>query len=273
MRDGSLAERLGRTLFRSGCASTWVASLPEAIGALDRHFSLAVACTLHGRTPSLMDLETLLAYQAIGHPGLTLPPTPVWALTPLPAAYAEEIEALDLPVHLCPSELGSEGLVAQMLPLLRRRGSAVPSLWEAGAAPGAIDALLALEGAEEADLLSRYLASRGIRARAVSKPRDAVRVLRRQPVRVLVSEAFDGRRDGQSYWREVEERWQGMPVLFIGTDGERLGRLSPLALPRGTAGALCRPIPAGVLASTLRRLLRFREADAAVALPWVGSRA
>jgi len=268
MRDGALAARLRAELARARYASAWVASLPEAIAAFDLHFPCAVACTLQGRTPSLMDLETLLAYQSIGHPGLALPPAPVWALASRPEAYAREIEALDLPVRLLPADRGAQACVAEICRTLR------PSAWGPGSPPGGEeDVLLALRDAREARLLERYLASAGIGARAAATPRETLRRLRERPARVLVSEAFDERRDGQSYWREIEEGWAGLPVLFIAASAERLGRLSPLALPRGTAGALCRPIPAAGLTAALRRLLRIAEREAAGAPPWIGTSA
>ena len=79
MRDAMLAERLRVALAYLEYESTWAVALPEAIAVLDRSFPRAVVCTLRGQTPSLMDLETLFAYQVLGHRFITLPQVPIWA--------------------------------------------------------------------------------------------------------------------------------------------------------------------------------------------------
>ena len=79
MRDGRLAARLRTGLEAQGLASTWAASLPEAIASVDPCFPLAVAGTLEGLAPSLMDIETLLAYLSLGHQSVSLPSIPIWA--------------------------------------------------------------------------------------------------------------------------------------------------------------------------------------------------
>lgn len=265
MRDAALAERMRLTFVRHRYATTWAAALPEAIAALDRHFPDAVACTLRGRTPSLMDLETMLAYEVIGHPWVSLPQTPIWALTHEPGVYASQIEALQLPIRLAPAGLGLDAFVEEIVHSIRAGASI-----RRAAIDDSRSVLLALARADEGQHLARYLRAHGISARSAAGPRETLRALRAQPVSVLVSEAFDDLRDGGSYWREIEERWWRLPVLFVASSCEKLARLSPLAFPRGTAGALSRPIPAGNLAASLRRLLRVTPAPETAELPWAG---
>jgi hypothetical protein len=263
MRDAALAERLRLVFARHHYATTWAAALPEAIAAMDRHFPDAVACTLRGHTPSLMDLETILAYEVLGHPWVSMPQTPIWALTLDPGIYPSRIETLQLPIRLAPVGLGLEAFVEEIV-----RSISSSASFRRTALDDSRPVLLALERVDEGQHLVRYLRAHGISARSAAGPRETLRALRSQPVSVLVSEAFDGRRDGGSYWREVEERWGRLPVLFVASSRERLARLSPLAFPRGTAGALSRPIAAGNLTASLRRLLRVTAAPEATASPW-----
>jgi hypothetical protein len=252
MRDASLAGRLRVAFDRCNYVTTWAAALPEAIHALDHHFPSAVACTLHGRTPSLIDLETLLAYQVLGHAFVSLPQTPVWALTRRVTEYAPGIEALRLPIQLVPEETGAEAFADEIAHALRHHATRARA-----ASAGAPEVLLALGRADEGRYLARYLATCGITARTAAGPREALRRLRERPYQVLVSEEFNELRAGGSYWREIEERWRRTPVLLIVADRDRLAHLSPLALPSTTAGALCKPVAAGSLATSLRRLMRI----------------
>lgn len=252
MRDAALADRLCRAVAHHGLTTTWAAALPEAIGSLDRHFPRAVVCTLRGKTPSLIDLETLLAYQVLGHSFICLPQVPIWALTPDPERYAGKVADLGIPIHLVPDSAGSEDLLegmatAGLLEAPRRR--------PAGEAEGS-DLLLVLPHLEEGRYLSRYLERHGFAVTLATDPWEALGLLRRRSFRVLVSGDFAGRRDGGSYWHEIEARWGCLPVLLLAGDEAWQAQVAPQELPRGIAGMLPRPVPAAALEACLRRLLR-----------------
>lgn len=248
VRSPALASRTQALLADAGFATCWAASLPEAIAALDRCYPAAVVCTLNGCTPSLIDLETLFAYQALGHPGLIYPPTPAWALCAQPSDYAAQIEALDLPVSLVPASRGPQGVVDELV-------QAVALI----ATPLGTSRRIQIGFAryDEARRLARYLASRGYACRASGGPTETWHQLRQWPCDVLISDIFSSWRSGGSFWREVEENRSRLPVLLVGRDGAELSGLSPLALPRNLAGAFARPLPIATLEATLRRLLRL----------------
>ncbi|MCK4411958.1 MAG: hypothetical protein KAY32_00305 [Candidatus Eisenbacteria sp.] len=257
MRDAILADRVRSTFGEARYRTTWAAALPEAIAAVDREFPSAVACTLLGKTPSLMDLETLLAYRALGRHFASLPPLPIWALTEHAAELAREIDLLDLPVRLVPLASGAEELVRQVCAALRgerceqcerRTDHELDSR----------EVLLLLEKPEQARFLARYLAARGIRARVVRGPDEALGRLRRRGAGILVCGDFTLRQGaGSALWGWLERQGHRLPVLLVASDGEWLTHVSPLALPQGIVNVLAQPIQVGALEAALRRLLRL----------------
>ncbi len=256
MHDAALARRVRQMLKARGFATTWAAALPDAIAAVDRDFPVAVACTLQGRTPSFIDLETLHAYQALGHRVLALSPTPIWALAVNPAIHAPEIDALRMPVHLLPFDLGPEALIDEMMRSLCAGGPAAAA--RRGSGPEGLvrheipEALLVLENAAEAAYLARYLLTRGLPARAAQNAAEAQARLCDAPVGVLVLE--DG---ATTAWRALALQCHGRPILLVASDSARMARISPLAMPHAVAGTLSKPIRAQLLEACLRRLLRI----------------
>jgi DNA-binding response OmpR family regulator len=251
MRDSSLADRLRRGLERNGFATTWAAALPEAVAAIDREFPCAIACTLVGRTPSLMDLETAHAYLALGHRFVSLPPVPVWALTPHAARYASELEVLGLPVHLVPHETGAEGLLGEVLSGLRP-GGAAPAV-----APAPAPVLLLLGSAGEAAFLSRYLRARHMDPRVPSGPEEALAWLESSTFGALVAEDLGDDAERGAFWARAEALPSLPPILLVASGQAWLRSAAPAALPRGIACTLRKPIRAHILEACLRRLLRI----------------
>jgi hypothetical protein len=264
MRDASLADRLCRGLERFGFATSWAASLPEAIAAIDRDFPCAVACTLRGRTPSLMDLETVSAYLTLGHRFVSLPQVPIWALTPDPSRYAHETEVLGMPVRLMPFDAGLEGLVRDMLGALRPAAPAGSSLPARPACAEPLPVLLVLPNAGEASFLARYLRARHIGVRVAAGLEDAVGWLGRCPFGAIVAE--DGGDDprGRALWTAAEQATPAPPIVLIASGHGWLRRAAPEALPRGIACTLRKPIRAQILEACLRRLLRIPVAAGSV---------
>lgn len=253
MRDRERAERLAMAFERCGLGPIWAASLPEAVGDLDSHFPRAVACTLEKDSPSLMDLETLLAYLTIGHDSVSLPPVPIWALTSRIAHYAGRIRKLDLPIRLVPVESGIEGLAAEVVHHLRRLGRGQEAL------NGNPPLVLYLGPDPRVGFyLSRYLESRDIPTLTLEIPREALTVVKTRRLRVLVAD-LPGERDGVAFLREVAEQSPEMPVVVLGKAEGWLTRLSPRDLPRNLACMLLKPLKAETLEACLRRLLRIRE--------------
>lgn len=252
MRDHRMARRFRAAFAGRGAGTVWAASLPEAIAAVDRDFPAAVACTLSGHSPSLIDLETLVAYQVLGHRFVALSALPVWALTSDAPAHAREIASLDLPVRLVPAELGVAALVDSMAGFLaasrsvrRREGRGD-------------EVLLLSERADEGRYLARYLVARGVAARAAEDPADALALLRRGGCPIVVSEDFSLRcEEGSALWGWLSGVGEGVRVILISTEVEWLKRVSPLALPRNVVCILERPVRAQALEATLRRLLRI----------------
>lgn len=255
MRDSSLADRLRRGLERCGFATTWAASLPEAIAAIDRDFPCAVACTLRGRTPSLMDLETVSAYLTLGHRFVALPQVPIWAYTPDPSRYVHETEVLGLPVRLMPYDAGLEGLIQDMLGVLRPAAAEPVSVRPPCAEP--LPVLLVLPNAGEASFLARYLRTRHIGVRVAAGLEDAMGWLGRCPFGAVVAE--DGGEDPghRALWKAAEQATPAPPIVLIASGHGWLRRAAPDALPRGIACTLRKPIRAQLLEACLRRLLRI----------------
>jgi len=259
MRDASLADRLRRGLEPYGFATTWAASLPEAIAAIDREFPCAVACTLRGRTPSLMDLETVSAYLTLGHRFVSLPQVPIWAYTPNPSRYADETEVLGLPVRLMPCEAGLEGLIQDMLSALRPKpaAAAVPAR-PACAEP--LPVLLVLSNAGEASFLARYLRARHIGVRVAAGLEDALGWLGRCPFGAVVAEESGDDPRGRALWQAAAQATPAPPIVLIASGHGWLRRAAPESLPRGIACTLRKPIRAQILEACLRRLLRIPSA-------------
>ncbi len=251
IRDRDRAAHLCRTFHRSGLAADWAASLPEAIALLDRVFPRAVACTLEGNSPSFMDLETLLAYLAIGHGSVSLPPIPIWALTPDPAAHAPHVENLGIRVHLIPAEMGLEGLAAELVHCLGREAWSPVLL-----AAGPTQVLYLSADGRVGFYLSRYLTSRGLPTLSVESLGQALELLAEQPFGALVADLRD-EFSGRQFLGEAARRWPGVPILVHGEGEGWLARLAPADLPRNLVGLLAHPVSAQAVEASLRRLLRI----------------
>jgi len=259
MRDSDLADRLRHGLERHGFATTWAAALPEAIAAIDRDFPCAIACTLRGRTPSLMDLETIHAYQTLGHRSISLAPVPVWALAPDPSRHASEIEVLGMPVRLLPYDLGAEGLLREMLRCLRpEEESVVDPLATIAPSFEPQPVLLLLSHAGEAAYLARYLRARRIDARVAGGPEEAWDSLTRTAFGVLVGEEGAADPRWRGFWTRIRSERADLPIVLIASGEAWLSQVSPLSLPRGLACTLRKPVRAQILEACLRRLLRVR---------------
>ena len=260
MREFRMAQRICRAFQQDGAPAVWAASLPEAIAAVDRDFPVAVACTLLGHSPSLIDLETLVAYQVLGHPFVTLPPLPVWALTADAGAYAREIEALGLPVHLIPLELGPGEVLGRMGPMLHEAQVGDLTSNRAG------EVLLLMERPEEGGYLARYFSARGLDVRVAQDPPEALARLQRRTPAVLVCEDFTLRQEaGSALWGWLDRAGRTPPIILITSDPEWLTHVSLRAIPRNVITILTRPIQARALGAALRRLLRSAPAQAAPA--------
>lgn len=264
MRDSSLADRLCRGLERQGFGTTWAASLPEAIAAIDREFPCAVACTLRGRTPSLMDLETISTYLTLGHGFVSLPQVPIWAYTPDPSRYARETEVLGMPVRLIPFDAGLEGLVQDMLGALRPSPAIALPAPARPACAEPLPVLLVLPNAGEASFLARYLRTRHIGVRVAAGLEDAVGWLGRCPFGAIVAEDSGDDPRGRTLWAAVAQATPAPPVILIASGHGWLRRASPEGLPRGIACTLRKPIRAQILEACLRRLLRIPSAAGSV---------
>lgn len=257
MRDSSLSDRLCRGLERYGFATTWAASLPEAIAAIDRDFPCAVACTLRGHTPSLMDLETVSAYLTLGHRFVSLPSVPIWAFTPDPARYSAEAEALGMPVRLVPYDAGLEGLIQDVICTLRPAATAdLPRLARASCAE-ALPVLLVIPNAGEASFLARYLRARHMGVRVAAGLEEAVGWLGKCPFGAVVAEDSGDDPRGRALWTAVERAVPSPPIVLIASGHGWLRHASPEALPHGIACTLRKPIRAQILEACLRRLLRI----------------
>jgi CheY-like chemotaxis protein len=261
MRDGDLAARVRTELESLNLPSTWAASLPEAIGAVDEGFPRVVACTLGEEAPSLMDLETLLAYLSMGHGSVLLPPIPIWAMTPRAAEHAGTIQELNLPIRLVPLESGVEGLLAEIVHYLRAQGSLVD------ASPEQAFAVLFLGPDPSAGFyLSRFLGTRGIPTIPCETPRAALRLLAPGAFEALVVD-LPHEAGALDFLREVEQRAPGLPVVALVEPAGWIGRLAPPALPPTLSTTLAKPVRAERLEACLRRLLRI----ASVGISPVGS--
>jgi ActR/RegA family two-component response regulator len=254
MREFRMAQRICRAFQQEGARAVWAASLPEAIAAMDRDFPVAVACTLLGHGPSLIDLETLVAYQVLGHPFVTLPPLPIWALTPDAGAYAREIEVLDLPVHLVPLELGPGEVLGRMSPILHEAQAACLTS-RAG------EVLLLMERPEEGRYLARYFSARGLEMHVAQDPPEVLARLQQRTPAVLVCEDFTLRQEaGSALWGWLARAGRTPPIILITSDPEWLTHVSLRAIPRNVISILTRPIQARALGAALRRLLRAAPA-------------
>ena len=256
MRDSSLGGRVCRGLERRGFATTWAASLPEAIAAIDRDFPCAVACTLRGRTPPLIDLETVYAYLTLGHGFVSLPPVPIWALTSDPARYATDTEVLGMPVRLVPYDAGVEGLVGDIVGALRPGPGPRSAATRPESCAEPLPVLLLLSQVGEATFLARYLGARHMGARVATEVEEAIAWLDRCPFGAVVAEDAGGEPRRRVLWEKVASLASPPPIVLIASGHEWLRRASPLALPRGVACTLRKPIRAQILEACLRRLLR-----------------
>ena len=226
-------------------------SLPEAIAALDRCFPCAVACTLDGEAPSLIDLETLQVYLTIGHGSVSLPPIPIWALTARPAYHAKRIGALELPVRLVPRDAGAEALAAEIVHHL-----GAPARERQIAESENPQVLYLDPDARVGYYLSRYLGSCGIATRSVETRPAAQEALGRVPFRVLVADLLhEG--PGMKLLRRIDAHHPLLSVVALGQPGGWLAQLSPREMPRCVTCMLPQPVRAESLVTCLRRLLRL----------------
>ncbi len=248
--DFRTARRLTRALGERGLRSVWAASLPEAIASVDREFPRAVACTLTGHGPSLIDLETLAAYQLLGHSFVALSPPPFWALTDRPAKYAPQIESLGLDIELVSAPSGATVLAERMAASFGEERLLPVSARDEGA-------LILMEKRAEASYLARYFGARGLQARAAEGEREALESIRFRPPGMLVCEDFTLRTDeGSALWGWIENRGQPLPVVLVTGDREWIAHASPHAIPRSVISILGRPVSARALEAVMRRLLR-----------------
>ncbi|MCK4304256.1 MAG: hypothetical protein KAY24_08445 [Candidatus Eisenbacteria sp.] len=253
MRDGDLAAQLREGLENQGLPSTWAASLPEAIAAVDRCFPGEVACTLGAEAPSLMDLETLLTYLSIGHSNVSLPPIPIWAITEQPSQYAARIQDLDLPVRLLPLESGSEGLLAEIVHHLVSQGllalrpqEELCSVLFVGPAPRA------------GFYLSRYLGARGIPMQPCETLDTALQVLEQGQFEVIVAD-LTSEQEALAFLGELRRNAPSLPIVVLAEPDGWLTRISPVDIPTSVSCALAKPVRAETLEVCLRRLLRIHD--------------
>jgi DNA-binding response OmpR family regulator len=262
----TLAGRMRQAFEQLGFETTWAAALHEAIAALDRHFPLAIACTLEGEIPSLMDLETLMAYESMGHKFISLPPTPVWALTRADGEYADKVRCLGLPVHLFSPDEGPVALAEEVAQALLLPGrNARPLRGE-----DRFDVLLVDPDDEEGICFVRYLQSRGIRCLHVTGPEIARETLGKMQFGVVVTEIFEPRGARAPFLDELAAAACESTVVVVTSANEWLQRVSVASLPRNVACAMGKPVSGQALEVCLRRLLRIAAPGAAPASVFVG---
>lgn len=260
-RDLSLANRFRRELESFGFRTSWAAALHEAIAAVSPDFPRAVVGTLDGEVPSLMDLETLLTYLAMGNQSLSLPPIPIWALSDHPERFADEIAQLALPIRLLPTSAGVAALTREVARRFCRgdeRRNALPA-----AAP--LDVLLVEPDDSQASCFAGYLRSCGLQARSMADPGQALALLERQGVRAIVTELFATRRAVLPFLEQLARLVPEVPVIVITSDPRWLNARPGSRLLPNVACTLAKPVKAAALEACLRRLLRI-PAPAPVAL-------
>ena len=254
MRDRYLATELSEAFERSGLNALWAASLPEAINTLDRCFPRAVACALDGDAPALIDLETLLAYLTIGHDSVSLPSIPIWAATSQPALHSPRIDALELPIHLVSTDIGPEGLAAEVVHQLQSQG------WlRRTVAEEALSVLYVSPDPRVGFYLSRYLGARNIPTLSLQTIDEAFVVLEGGAFRVLVADLPD-EEPGREFLKRITWRWSDLPLVLLGESRGWLSGLTPRELPEKLFCMLPKPVRAETLETCLKRLLRIPTA-------------
>ncbi|MBD3237143.1 MAG: hypothetical protein GF330_10590 [Candidatus Eisenbacteria bacterium] len=253
-RELSTAEEFRRALADSGFVTRWAAALHEAIAAVSDDFPRAVVCTLDDEIPSLMDLETLLTYLSMGDESLSLPPIPIWSLSRWPERHAPAIARLGLPVRLLPSAVGS-GVLAR--DVARALGAeAAPDRAPARDAT-TIDVLLVAPNDAQASRFAGYLRSRGLRARSLADPGEALELLARQSVGAVVTELFATRRALLPFLEQIARVAPTSPVIVITADARWLAARPGRDLLPNVVCTLPKPVKATALEACLRRLLRI----------------
>lgn len=250
MRDSGEAARLTTGFEREGVRSTWAAALPEAIAAVERAYPAAIAATLHDSVPpSLMDVETLLAYLKMGNASVALPPIPIWARAHPTPALLSRIEELELPIQIVPVEQGMSALRQEIVQYLQALPPARPS------ATGPARVLYMGTDARVGRVISRYLRAAGMPTTDVRGALDVLEALESARYQALVAD-FSGEPAGRALMRALSDYYQDLPVLAIAETGDWLASLPPHRLPRNLITVLAKPVSARLLELCLGRLLR-----------------
>ncbi len=250
MRDSGQAARLMTGFERDGVRSTWAAALPEAIATVERAYPAAIASTLHDSVPpSLMDIETLLAYLKMGNASVALPPIPIWARAHPTPALLSRIEELELPVQIVPVEQGMSALRQEIVRYLK----ALPAAAESPRGPARV--LYMGTDARVGRVISRYLRAVGMPTTDVRGALDVLEALENARYQALVAD-FAGEPAGRALMRALSDYYRELPVLAITETGDWLASLPPHRLPKNLITVLTKPVSARLLELCLGRLLR-----------------
>ncbi len=254
MRDRDQAARLMTEFEREGFRSIWAAALPEAVSIVERGYPAAIACTLtENAPPSLMDIETLLAYLKIGNAAVALPPIPIWSCSRPTPALLSRIEELQLPIQLVPLEQGPGAMRHEIVAYLR---SLQPG-GELATAPSGHPCRVLYMGTDASlgRVISRYLKAAGLPIRTVHGALDVLELLEAETYHALVVD-FSGEPAGRALLRAFGDYHQNIPVMAISDADDWLAALPPHRLPRNLTAVLTKPLSVRTLELCLARLLR-----------------
>ncbi len=244
--DRNFAERIDSLLAGTGIVPVWAAGLPDAISVLDKLFPVGVLCDLDAPAPTLMDLETLLAYESLGHQFVRLPTIPIWALSGRGKEFSERLSELGLPITLIDRKGGVEGLVQGML-----AGLPLPS----GGGLTLEEPVVVADSKDSGVFLSRYLVSRAIDSTLVVSPGGVLDRLASDGASAFVI-GFASLKDSVALAEDLCAQAPRTPViLLVPSDAPR--DALPAELPANVVCVVERPVKAHLIEACLRRLLRL----------------